>query len=67
MKHLKTHEAASLLGVSARAMESWRYNGIGPIFRKIGRRVFYEETDLLNWAVEQASEPATGNASQAVT
>ena len=39
-------KAATLLGLSERTLEAWRYRGGGPPFVKIGRRVFYRREDL---------------------
>lgn len=40
-------------GISTKTMERWRIDGTGPVFRKLGRRVFYTEQDLLEWAASQ--------------
>ncbi|TVQ80559.1 MAG: DNA-binding protein [Bradymonadales bacterium] len=47
----KEKEAASLLGVSVRTMQSWRCKGNGPKFIKISNRaVRYRQVDLVDWA-----------------
>jgi predicted site-specific integrase-resolvase len=38
--------AASRLGLSPRTLQAWRVSGGGPIYRKVGRRVRYAESDL---------------------
>ena len=43
-------EAAELLRLSERTLERWRVEGIGPPFRRFGRRVVYAKTDLESWA-----------------
>lgn len=37
------------LGLSPRTLQAWRVSGGGPIYRKIGRRVAYTETDLADF------------------
>jgi excisionase family DNA binding protein len=37
---------ASRLGVSRSTLQSWRYNGRGPRFIKLGRMVRYRTTDI---------------------
>lgn len=45
---LTGREAAELLGLSPRTLESWRNRGRGgPPWRKIGRAVRYVERDVL--------------------
>ncbi len=36
--------------LSARTLERWRVEGIGPEYRKFGRRVVYSRNDLEKWA-----------------
>jgi predicted DNA-binding transcriptional regulator AlpA len=61
---LKTPEAASALGLSRRTLEAWRLSGGGPVFRKFGRSVRYNVTDLEQFADERkrssTSQPAGG-------
>ena len=45
-KFLRTKDAAEYLGLSQRTLESWRTNGSGPVFRKIGGAVRYVPDDL---------------------
>lgn len=54
MVHLSTKQAAQELGISRHTLDAWRIKGIGPQFRKIGRRVLYERADLIAWANEQS-------------
>jgi hypothetical protein len=35
-------------------MERWRVEGVGPPFRRFGRRVVYAEADLEVWASAQS-------------
>ncbi|MBB2157936.1 helix-turn-helix domain-containing protein [Gluconacetobacter diazotrophicus] len=48
--YVRTHEAARLLGISARTLEKYRCHGTGPTFRKLGGRVVYAIGDLEAWA-----------------
>jgi hypothetical protein len=43
---LSTKAAAREFGISHRTLEDWRLTGNGPLFVKLGRRVFYRLTDL---------------------
>ncbi|MCA1200163.1 helix-turn-helix domain-containing protein [Sphingomonas sp. R647] len=47
---LRTPDAALLLGLSARTLEKHRCYGTGPLYRKLGGRIVYAVSDLLNWA-----------------
>lgn len=46
---LLTEEAARWLKLSGRTLEKHRCSGTGPTYRKIGRRVVYELSDLRAW------------------
>jgi len=46
---LTTTEAAEILRISPRTLERLRQTGTGPLYRKIGRRVVYRESDLAGW------------------
>ena len=47
-------EAAALIGVSERTLESWRWRGGGPPFVKISRRaVRYRRRDIQQWVSER--------------
>lgn len=49
-KLLDTREAASLLGLSPATLSKLRHTGKnGPQFLKLGRRVVYDQNDLLTW------------------
>lgn len=46
-KLLKTEEAAQVLGVSKRALENWRAEGLGPPYVVIGKHsVRYDPEDI---------------------
>ncbi len=61
---LTTQQAAELLAIEPRTLESWRLTGRGPRYRKLGRLVRYSQTDLVDWLDAQArtSTTATGRA-----
>lgn len=47
---LDTREAAEALGLSPRALESWRLRGCGPRFVRIsGRAIRYRSRELARW------------------
>jgi predicted DNA-binding transcriptional regulator AlpA len=48
-KFVMTPEAARLVGLSPRTLETFRCRGSGPVFRKIGGRVLYATDDLQAW------------------
>lgn len=48
---LNQGQAASLIGVSERTLECWRWRGDGPPYVKISRRaVRYRRKDIQEWA-----------------
>lgn len=47
--HVSTQAAADYLGVAAKTLEKWRWQGRGPAFVKAGARVVYSYTDLDAW------------------
>lgn len=49
-RYLKTPDAATHLGLSARTLEKHRCYGTGPVFRKLGGRIVYAIDDLDAWA-----------------
>ena len=46
---LKELEAADLLDLSVRTLQSWRMRRAGPPFVQVGRAVRYRRRDLLTW------------------
>lgn len=46
---LDTRAAAQCLGVSKSFLDKKRVLGGGPVFCKVGRRVFYARSDLEQW------------------
>jgi hypothetical protein len=49
--------AAAALGVKRETLATWRSQGRGPAFVKIGRRVFYRRLDLHQFIAAQRREP----------
>jgi predicted DNA-binding transcriptional regulator AlpA len=49
-RYLRTPEAARLLGLSGRTLEKHRTYGTGPRYLKLGGRVVYVLSELLDWA-----------------
>ena len=43
-------ETAEFLRLSERTLERWRVEGMGPPFRRFGRRIVYAKADLERWA-----------------
>ncbi|OYY77168.1 MAG: hypothetical protein B7Y43_11855 [Sphingomonas sp. 28-62-20] len=54
-KWLDTRAAAARIGFSVGTMQTYRWMGTGPTFRKIGRRVVYATEELDAWVAAQAS------------
>lgn len=46
---LDTEELAEYLRTPKASIEYWRVAGTGPVFMRIGRKVFYSEADVLAW------------------
>jgi hypothetical protein len=51
-------EAAAILKVKEKTMPQWRCRGVGPIYIKIGRKVFYRRSALYAWIAAQERNPA---------
>ena len=50
---LTTGEAAEFLRLSVVTLGRWRVEGVGPRYRKFGRKVVYGQADLIAWADAQ--------------
>ena len=46
---LNIEQAANKMNVPVSTLNFWRFKKIGPSWCKIGKRVFYQETDLIEW------------------
>ena len=51
--YLNPHEAARLLGLSAKTLARYRVAGTGPVFHRFGRRIRYLREDLDSWAASR--------------
>lgn len=58
---LTTAEAGAFLSLPPATLRWWRHQGIGPkSYRLGGRRVFYDSSDLQEWADEQKATSVIG-------
>lgn len=46
---LREQDAADLLNLSVRTLQSWRIRMVGPPFIQVGRAVRYRRRDLIAW------------------
>lgn len=53
IKLLTTKEVAELLSVRFNTLEIWRVQGKGPKFKKIGRKVLYDQQDVFEYLESQ--------------
>ena len=51
--YLSTHQAARLLGLSAKTLARYRVAGSGPVFHRFGGRIRYLREDLQAWAASR--------------
>jgi excisionase family DNA binding protein len=58
-RFLRVREAAQLLGLSWRTLDTWRHKGVGPAWVKLGRAVRYDRDVLLAWAAGQTCDAET--------
>lgn len=63
-KWLDTLAAASLLESTVGTLQTWRWMGLGPPFRKIGRRVIYALGDLEAFKADQEAAKTAGRLSR---
>lgn len=47
------HQAAEMLCLSEQTLRKWRWEGKGPQFVKIGRKVLYRDEDLQHFVLAQ--------------
>lgn len=57
---LTTKEAAEFLRLKPHTLEKMRSDGKGPIFMKLGGRVFYHRADLKTWLRESRRRSSRG-------
>ena len=63
---LRTQKAAEFLGVASATLCKWRVFGGGPLYKKLGRVVVYDPSDLRAWLAlrsrgSTSAAPADGN------
>jgi len=46
VSHINQYQLSKRWNISARTLEHWRWEGIGPSYIKLGRRVVYALTDI---------------------
>jgi len=63
MHLLTTEQAAEYLCVKTRTLESWRVQGLGPPFVKVGRLVRYLQTTLDEWLLSCQRKSTSDNQS----
>jgi len=62
-KWASTEETAEALpGVSQQTLANWRYEGRGPRYYKVGRKVIYDLNEVFEW-VESNARTSTARAS----
>lgn len=50
-QHLDEKAAAEVIGVAYRTLQDWRLAGIGPAYRRLGRRrIIYVMSDIIEWS-----------------
>lgn len=54
---LTTEKAAEYLGLKPATLTSWRHQGRGPRYIKVGRSCVYRLADVESWLDEQAVIP----------
>ncbi len=56
---LDTAHAAEVLGLTSRALESWRSRGVGPAFIRLGANsIRYRAKTLRDWVLANEMQPA---------
>jgi excisionase family DNA binding protein len=53
LETVTTPELAGLLKISERTLLKWRAEGVGPNFKRVGRRVLYRRSDVASWLDKQ--------------
>lgn len=57
LEGLSTKQAARLIGGSPKTLENWRWRGIGPSYRKCGKRISYSVASLRAYLAENTVQP----------
>ena len=58
LETLTNEETAALLGVRPQTLLTWRCQGRGPRYLKVGRRCYYRRPDVETWLQGQLRDPA---------
>ena len=58
MELLNEKQTAELLGLKPNTLQDWRVEGKGPPYRKIGRLVRYDRSQVEQWSADQTVDPA---------
>lgn len=61
-----TKAAADYLGLAEPTLPTWRCQGKGPAFYRVGRKVFYRTEDLDRWLAARRVETPESNDADAV-
>jgi predicted DNA-binding transcriptional regulator AlpA len=48
-RFLNEHEVANLMGIKVRTLQKWRQRDIGPRFRRLGKAIRYDLSDVESW------------------
>jgi excisionase family DNA binding protein len=48
-KLMTIDELSTYPGVPAKTLESWRHDGVGPTFTRVGRHIRYSEDHVQEW------------------
>lgn len=59
-KMLTEQDVVQMTGLARGTLAYYRHAGTGPRSYKLGRRVRYDETDVLAWIAEQKAATARG-------
>lgn len=59
-KMLTEQDVTAMTGLARGTLAYWRHAGQGPRSYKLGRRVRYDETDVLAWIAAQKTATARG-------
>jgi predicted DNA-binding transcriptional regulator AlpA len=61
---LTQHQVSKQLGLSERTLERLRVSGDGPPFAKLGKRVFYRQSDLDDWIASRLCQSTSERRAQ---
>ena len=58
IKFLTENETAIFFGLTLKGLQAQRYRGEGPAYHKIGKKVLYNEEDILAYVKQTRIDPA---------